>query len=288
MFDTDSLADHIDLVETVAAAGVDPPEEWRALHTRLRSFLDLDHSDEIPLRTQLADAIIGGAAANIPMLRALALAEVANGQQVLTITGHVRNAVHAKMVELYDPVAAYAAVAEKFNKIASDFTAAAAIADPEMAAAAMIVTPDKTRRAWLSSESYANQLSRLLDPLAAAASLAGIPNTDTDAVRLPLVADLSGCHRRRAWEAYIVTDANNDGRASRWGRLARAGAVLRACPLDEHQRYAEPKPMETREEQIRDADGRVVASRRVPFDPEDGVVEPIDPRRPGKTSSIFV
>src|SRR6185312_2371885 len=114
MFD-DPIGDHIRLVETVAAAGVPAPPQWQALHDRLTAFLAL--ADQTPLRDQLTDAIVGGADASTPTLRALALAEVANQAQVEKVHNHVRYAVYQRMRETYDAAAPdnYAAVSELFN-----------------------------------------------------------------------------------------------------------------------------------------------------------------------------
>ena len=284
MFDTDPLDDHVALVETVEAAGIAPPQEWQALRTRLRSFGEL--ADQTPQRDQLVAAVVGGADANVPLLRALALAEVANHAQTTTIVGAVRNAVLARMRELYDAVAAdnYASVGEKFDTACKRFVTVASTVDVEADPVSMIEQPDKVRRSWLDAEAFGNAITKLLPAMAASARLAGIPDTDSDSTVLPLVADLSGVHKRRAWEAWVTTT----GRCNRWGALLKAGAVLRACPLDEHQSYTEPRPMETREEHIRDETGRVVATRRVPHDPEDSdaPLPAIDPRKPQKRVMI--
>ena len=67
MFDTDPLDDHAELVQTVEAAGIAPPEEWQALRARLRSFGEL--ADQTPQRDQLVAAVVGGADANVPLLK---------------------------------------------------------------------------------------------------------------------------------------------------------------------------------------------------------------------------
>ena len=210
------------------------------------------------------------------------MAEVANHGQVTTVTGAVRDAVLQRMRDVHEAAASdvYAAIAEKFDTAAKRFVAAASTTDPEADAVTMIDQPDKVRKAWLDAEGFGNELSRLLPAVQAAAALAGIADAERDHVALPLIADLADCHRRRVWEAWLTTT----GRTNRWGALLRAGAVLRCCPLEEHEWYAEPKAMEHREEPVHDETGRVVAIRRVAHDPEDSDYRPppIDPRKPQK------
>ena len=112
----------------------------------------------------------------------MALAEVANHGQVTTVTGAVRNAVLQRMRDVHAAVArdVYASIAEKFDQAAKRFVAVASLADPEADAVTMIDAPDKARKAWRDAESYANALTRLLPAMSAAASLAGIPDADSD------------------------------------------------------------------------------------------------------------
>ena len=283
MFATeDPLEDHIQLVDTVAAAGTPPPPGWTALHGRLQDFANLDSASQTPQRDQLTAAIVGGTDAAIPVMRSLALAECANQQQVQTVTAHVRNAVYQRMRELYDGAAAYTQVATKFDQAAKRFVTAASTVDVEADPVSMIEAPDKARKAWLDAEGFANGLTRLLPAMSAAATLAGIADADRDVALLPLCADLSGVHRRRAWESWV----REGGRCGRWSALLKVGAVLRACPLAEHEWYAEPRPLERRQEQIDTPNGKGV--RTVEVDPEDADYRrpPIDPRR--RQGSVFV
>ena len=227
-------------------------------------------------------AVLGGDP-DVPALRCLALAEVANQAQVETVHNHVRNTVFQRMREVCDAYAAdaYTQIAEKFDKAAKLFTAAATVADPEADATQMVEAADKIRRGWLDSESFGNQLTRLLPAMAASAALAGIDNTESDAALMPLVADLAGVHRRRAWESWV----HQGGRTNRWGQLLKVGAVLLACPLAEYPgAYREPKPIEHRREEFARGQYRVVD-----HDPEDEnfVPEPINPRRrQGRVTAI--
>ena len=282
---TDPLDDHLELVRIVSGADVAAPPEWRALAGRLGDFLALDNFDQHPLRDQLAAAIVGGTDAAIPVMRSLALAEVANQAQVQMITTGVRNAVHQRMREVYDAPAAYAQIAEKFNTAAKRFVDAASTVDVETDAASMLEQPDKIRRSWLDAEGFGNQLSKLIDPLAAAASLAGVPDTDSDTTRLPLCVDVDGHHRRKLWTAW----SQSGGRCGRWSALHQLGVEIRAANIDGGlEAYRLPAAMETREETIRNSDGQAVGIRRVPFDPEDNpsALPPIDPRKPQKRVMI--
>ena len=129
-------------------------------------------------------------------------------------------------------------------------------------------------------QSHADQLSRLIDPLAAAAALAGVTDTDQDTIRIPLCVTSTVIIAASLWTAWITTT----GRCNRWSALHHLGVTIRAADIDGGiEAYREPKAMEHREEHIRDETGRVVATRRVEADPEDADFrpEPIDPRRPG-------
>ena len=85
--------------------------------------------------------------------------------------------------------------------------------------------------------SHANQLSRLIDPLAAAAALAGVDGTDSDTTRLPLCVNVEGHHRRQLWTAWV----RRDGRCNRWSALHQLGATIRAYPTSSSTRYT-PNP----------------------------------------------
>ena len=274
--DPDPIGDHIRLVETVeAAGGVPAPEEWRALLGRLQSFQQL--ADQTPLRDRLAAAVINGDD-DVPTIRCLALAEDANQMQVQTVTGYVTNAVFKRLAEIYSAHArdAYSQVAAKFDKAAKLFVVAASTVDVEADPAVMVQADDKPRKCWLDSESHANALSRLLPAMCAAAALAGVPDAETDSASMPLVADLTDCHVRRAWESWV----REGGRCGRWAALLKVGAVLRACPIGEYPgAYAEPRPLEHRKVQIARGEYRTEI-----HDPEDSDYKPapIDPKRGGR------
>ena len=280
--DPNPLADHLNRVETVEAAGVPAPEAWRALHGRLQDFLRL--ADQTPARDAVTAAVTNGAP-DVPMLRCLALAEVANHGQVEAVHRHVSNTVLRHLLEAYDAPAAYAQLAAKFDAASKRFVTAAGLADPEADAASMLEQPDKVRRSWLDSEGFGNELSRLVDPLAAVAALAGVSDTDQDTIRIPLCVNVDGHHCRHLWTAWI----KRDGRCNRWSALHQLGVEIRAASIDGGiEAYREPKKLEYRQQDIRDADGRVIGTRRIEFDPEDnpGGLPRIDPRRPGKAGAF--
>lgn len=150
-------------------------------------------------------------------------------------------------------------VATDFDRLAQQFSTAARAVDPEAPAADLVESPTKIRAAWGDAERYAHQLSTALVRLAAAASLAGVPNTERGEVMIPLVADITGCHRRRTWESWRTMS----GRTRRWGALLKTGAVLRAADLNHIEPYALPMQMEVR--QIPSGLG----VRQIPHDPCD-------------------
>ena len=67
--------------------------------------------------------------------------------------------------------------------------------------------------------------------------------------------------------------------SAEWRRIVPVR--IRACGLDGLEAYRQPAPLETREEVIRDKNGRAVATKKVTHDPEDASYTPptIDPRR---------
>jgi hypothetical protein len=163
----------------------------------------------------------------------------------------VRRQVFEQLRGIYSGVARanYAAIAAQFDQQAKAFMGAASTANVEADAADMLKTgTGKQHRAWLDAESHARRLSDLVEPLTAAASLAGVKIADTerDTILLPLTVDTAGQHRRKVWTAWLHTD----GRTGRWGALAAAGCVIRAADLDELQVYAELRPIEHRQVQI--------------------------------------
>jgi len=102
----------------------------------------------------------------------------------------------------------------------------------------------------VDAEVFASQLTKLIIPLRAAATLAGVPATahhdigGADAILLPLVCDPGEPHRRRIWEAWAT-----EGRCRRWSALVALGTRIRAWPaaeLDTFEPYRSPRPLEHR------------------------------------------
>jgi hypothetical protein len=237
MYPQDPFYDHTQLVTAVTNAGVPPPAEWTALRQRFDAYIAL----QFPLRQRLANALINGTDDDIAALKALAVAEQL-AQAGSQASGDIEARVLHRLREIYAAVAAdnYRAVAKQFDDAATRFADTAATVDVEADPASMIDKPDETRQAYLAAESFANQLTKLIPPLAAAATLAtgtDIHPADQPAV-LALVADTSGHKRRDVWAAFD----QQTGRCGRWGALQRAGVPIHAASLAGLQPYRRPLP----------------------------------------------
>ena len=275
-------------VQLLTEFGVQPPPAWTDLAARLDAYLAIDDTAV----TRLCDAIINPPAKSLPdvaALRAMALAEQAGPQTVAVVNNTVVSRVQAEMVAVYEPAAAknYATMADQFDAIAADFTAAAATVDPETPPAAMVLAPDDHRTAWADAERHAHRLDQILPALAAAAQLAGTRLHTGDGswfdapadpgALLALALDPEGCQRRNLWGAWLLYT----GRTRRWGAVLAAGATIRAHRGDELTRYREPRPLEYRQEQILGRPRGIV--RQVTVDPEDEPVpaeEPVQSEEP--------
>ena len=145
-----------------------------------------------------------------------------------SVTSVVSSAVLAELVSLYQPVGQrnYKTIADRFDQAARSFTAAVSICDPAVDSSAVIRLSERERSAWLGAEVCANELDELLQPLAAAAFLAGAPgaicvlNEDAAALQLPLTVDVDKLHVRKAWAAWADTTT----RCGRWAAIHRLGA----------------------------------------------------------------
>ena len=269
-------------MEAVNDAGLPPPPEWTALRDRFDAYLTPTQS----ILNRLTAAVIDGQPdADVPLLKALAAAEMMDPATGGKAVAHLRDRVLHRLREIYTAAAGanYRAVAERFNDVAQHFCATANTVDIEADAASMIDKPDKVRRAYLDAESFANALTKLVPPLCAAATLAtGIDIHPSDQLAvLPLVADTSG-KRRTIWDAW---DVGQQGRTGRWGALHRANIPIRACPLDTYQQpYRRPLPIRREQQQVPGAPRGEI--RWVEIDPEERHPEPIDPRRPSKRAVI--
>jgi hypothetical protein len=262
----DPITDFFQQVRTVEAAGASLPREWTELRSRFDSFAALD----TPKLAQLTEAVLTGGA-DVESLRALAIAEQSFPEHIARVTNHVRRQVFEQLRSIYSDVArdSYAAIAAQFDQQAKAFMTAAKTADVEADAADMLKTgSDKQRRAWLDAEGYAHRLTELVEPLAAAAQLAGVKIEDSarDTILLPLTIDAAGQHRRKVWTAWLHTD----GRTQRWGALAAAGCTIVAAELDQLQSYSELRPIEQRQTPV---PGEYGVYQITVHDPEDAGYE---------------
>jgi hypothetical protein len=242
----DPLHAHSGRVDLVAAAGVQPPAEWLRLRDSLKAFIELDAT---AMLAKLTSAVIDGAPADdVAVLRAAAYGEQ---QMSPKIIAHVRGAVARRMVEAYSAVAVenYAKVAKLFDAEAAKFVACAEAVDVDADGAEIVDRPDKVRKAWLDAEKHAHHLTKLLPALAAAASLAGLPESahrdigGRDAVLVPLCVDVTRPHRRKVWEAWSTKHT----RCGRWSALHAANVPIRALPsdqLDAFEPYRKAMPLQ--------------------------------------------
>jgi len=285
----DKFRHHRELVGIVTAAGVPAPARWTELSNRLDAYIALDNS----AADALAAAVVNPTkTTDLPLLRAIALAELNAGpQQLAQLNTAVVAQVEAGMLTAWAEVARdnYNTIAGKFNGAAADFHAAAQAVDVEADAAAMVAADDTTRQAWLNAAVAAASLTALVPPLIACAQLAGV-RVDAaderiaqawwqapidDAATFALTVDAGELHRRRAWEAFDT----EGGRTGRWGPLVALGARLRAADLDTFAPYRRPAPLVHRQRQLA---GRPIGYvENVVIDPEDQrpAVPAIEPAR---------
>jgi len=285
----DKFRHHRDLVGIVTAAGVPAPARWTELNTALDGYLDLDNT----AADRLAAAVVNPSkTTDLPLLRAIALAELNAGpQQLAALNNAVVAQVGAGMLTAWAEVARanYSTIASRFNGAAADFHAAARAVDVEAAAAEMVAADDTTRQAWLNAAVTAASLTALVPPLIACAQLAGV-RVDAaderlaqqwwqapidDAAVFALTVDAGELHRRRAWEAFDT----EGGRTARWGPLVALGARLRATDLDTFAPYRRPAPLVHKQQQILGRPRGYVEG--ITVDPEDSqrLVPAVEPAR---------
>jgi hypothetical protein len=289
---------HRELVGIVTAAGVPAPARWIELSDRLDAYMALDNT----AADALAAAVVNPSkTTDLPLLRAIALAEVNAGpQQLAQLNQAVVAQVEAGMLTAWAEVArdAYNTVAGRFNGAAADFHAAAQAVDVEADAATMVAADDTTRQGWLNAAVAAAKLTGLTTPLLAAAQLTGlrIDLADEriaqawwqapidDAARFALTVDAGELHRRRAWEAFDT----EGGRTGRWGALVAAGARIRAAALEDYAPYRRPRPLIYRQQQVAGAPMGIV--QNVTTDPEDddykATPPPIESKRLGRLTAV--
>jgi hypothetical protein len=275
-------------VRRITSAGVELPPTIDQLRGRLKDFQR--ESGGHAMRDRLAAAVItADPETDRDLLWAAALAEAsANPPLVADLREAVRLQVNRAIRATYSEVAVptYLALSEQFNTAAQAFTAAAAVVDVELPAAAAINLPTKEQQAWKNAAAAVADLNRLTGPLKSAAVLAGICEETADA-DLALMVDPAAANRRQLWDAWEIeqTEAKAEraaanqspfttaqvvrSRCGRWSAVLTAGAILRACPPDAWTEYRRPGPMVE----------QVIDGRRVMVDPEAPDYQPPTPPR---------
>lgn len=245
-------ADRFDAnLRIVTRAGITPPPEIASLRQRLDDFRQQAFSTGA--LDQAVNAIVHGTGTDTAMLWAAACAEstitdAAKNEVLNTVRLRVNTAIRAAYAP--EAIPNYLTVATKFDRAAQEFTAAAAVCDPTESAAAVVAASEKIRKAWQATATHADELSKLLPVLRAAAELAGLCGSDPDDA-IDLAVDPNGLDRDTvlaAWttderEALEAKQADNGlpftrpapthTRGGRWTALHQAGAVIRALPVNE-------------------------------------------------------
>lgn len=245
----------IDLA-TVANNGGTIPEELTALQERSARYFDFPHH----FTERFAQAVADDAPEDqILNLRALALIEqTANPIDQAAVTAAMQQEANRRIRALYTTVATanWDTLADRFNTAAAAFTKAHSTVPVTTDPATLINAPERSRKAWAEGQTQRATLDGLIEPLLAAARLAGhVAAGKTWAIGATVTA--TGIHRRRIWEAW---DHEN-----RWADLIELGATIHAPELDELAPYREPAPIETRMER------GGIGWTPVQYDPEDNI-----------------
>ncbi len=246
---TTDLTQNIDLI---VEAGGTVTDEYKRLRGRAAEYFEL-RSDAI---TELAEAVVSDQPMHeIITLRGLAIADQAStSAHQATVWNQVAAVLNQRMRAEYGKTAEanYNHFRDRFNDAAAAFTAAHNVTPFGTNPAQLVTAPEKARKAWADGQTAAATLNDTMPLLVLAAQLAGArihaPNTP-----IGLVADVTGLHRRRVWEAF------EEG----WAALLDLGATLRAPDLEDFQDYRAPKPIE-----YRNVQGEI-GIRRIEVDPED-------------------
>lgn len=239
---------------TVIAHGGQVPAAYTQLTDRAESFT----SDQRAFAQQFAEAVVADAEEDeILKLRALALIEMsASPVHHAELRRVLRENVDGVTDDLYATVAVdnWKTIAMSFNSAASALTKAHTVVSVSTNPANLVTASARVRKAWADGQTQATLLDGLVEPLLAAARLAGL-----DAAGKPwaigATTHTDRVHRRRVWEAW---DARN-----RWAALLDVGVRLQTPELDDLTPYREPAPIETRMQH----DG--IGFRPVQYDPED-------------------
>lgn len=249
----DAFAAHLSAVQTLDAAGISPPAEWRALRDRYSEFVELGSAAMDRLTQQIVNPSGGGV--DLVALRANALAEQAGAaEHSAEVNERVRSAVLQKLQELYAPAAQrnYRNAAARYDDAAKRFTDLAKAIDVEADAGALLSADGRQRQAWFDAPAAAAGLEEALRPVLTAAALCGLrpdvgyltaaTDVATTEIQIALAADPGRAHRRKVWLAWLKTD----GRTGRWGALAALGVKLRAAGDPTRvDPYRRPEPMVT-------------------------------------------
>ena len=168
---SDGLTEHLNHIETLANADIPAPKAWVALHDRFTTYRQLP----TPAADRLCAAILEGADNDrLIELHALALAETADPPAHAKVDNAVAVAVERRLLDLYAPAAQsnYTKAANQFDSLATQFTNAVGVVDPETPADSIVRAPEK-QQAWLDGQTFGHELSEYVGVLVAAAALAG-------------------------------------------------------------------------------------------------------------------
>lgn len=238
-------------IRIVKEAGGTFSDEYHRLKRRLA---DCDPST-ISAGTRYAEAVVSNdPPEDVAQWGALAIAQAgSNSVNEATVRNELQRALEPLLQAALNKTAHdnYLLFRKRFDKSAAAFTKAHTIVSATTDPGLLIGAPEATRRAWQEGQTQSAELTALLEPLRAAAALAGVNMSNM----LGLVVDADGLHRRRVWEAWNDPD--------RWTALLELGATIATVDLEDYEHYREPRPMEHRT--MRSG----IGWRQVEVDPED-------------------
>lgn len=241
---------------TVIAHGGQVPDEYFRLTSRAETFT----LDRRAFTKRFADSVVTGADENeILQLRALALIEVsASPVHHAELRKVLREHVDRVTDDLYAGVAEdnWKTIADQFDSAATALTKAHTIVPATTNPANLVTASPNVRKAWAEGQTQSSVLDGLVEPLLAAARLAGLDAAGTP-WGIGATVRTDGLHRRRVWEAW---ESGN-----RWTALLDLGATIQAPELYDLEPYREPAPIEIRLEQ------RGIGWANVEYDPEDNI-----------------
>lgn len=249
-------------VRLIGSAGIEFPKEFVALRQRLADF----RADAgTPVRDRIVAAIVAGDAdADLPLLRAVALAEATTDNFVRSeLESAIAAGVHEHLRNLYGTKARtnYEQLQTQFNTEANAFTKAANTIDPEMSPIEVLDGTDAEQRAWKAAEVAAKRMAQLLPALAAAATLAGFGDDTNPDEQLALAVDVADHDRQALWAAWDIEETERvalsqaaagdmfsrptvtPSRCGRWSALHRLGCTIRATPLEDYEPYGRREPV---------------------------------------------